>query len=671
MIEKLGKSEREKNTRQVASVAAFKDGKLLFGLRGDVKKWCMPGGHLNPGEKPSKGAVRELLEETGLKAKSLERLGSAIAGKKNNVQIHSYRVDVEGEPDASKDPDAEFVEFRWVDPDDIPEDILADLYNKNDVTLQLLGAQAKTLELSKASLAEIMARTKVVSDHMRALAAQGDLGHVFPHPAGGHVMVSRDPSKPGKWRATRIGLGAEPMGHIEADDMHGAIRHAHSYGADVMAVQPFKKSAEQWLTKATRPQDFKHITKAVTPEGRRFVDHTSQLQAHPPEHAPVVEHYENEIVRSGKIHTPKKGNPKEGITRKLIFKTEHQPQGDLLNPTRHGVEAQFMVKPYHENVPKRIARWQRFPIQGWAEMANQALYHAGGIGHLHQRVHVSEHEMASAHGGVSKEPALVVHMEKGMIPACDARGFQQDNSDQNAHDAMRISIMDFLTNNLDRHGGNLLLEKEAAQPTTNATSTIPEKNPVGADPDSAWMRNELAMPTVKRIMAIDHGRSFQYVNNYHHVWDKLADLKKNRHLEDSFRPYLFGTNSSRPATSLFVTRPRTFDEKQEFLRDADRVFDWWGKAGPKVRETMYQQLEHIKDPEAKAHIKRNFDERSRWLDERAELGIDNYGLDWYDDPVIQYHTDQKSDHEHEAEKRSAAIAQYEREEAERQKAKGA
>lgn len=236
LLMKLGKSQREKSTKQVVSVAAFRDGQLLFGLRGDVNKWCMPGGHLEPNEQPARGAVRELLEETGLKAKNLERLGSAVAGKSGNVLVHSYQAEVEGTPDASKDPDAEFVEFRWVDPMDIPDEIFANLYNPKDVTLQLLGAQEKSLELSKTSLSELMARTKALSDHIRQLANQGVEGHIFPHRMGGHVAVTRDPSKPGRWRATRVDATGTPIGHIEAPDMHGAIKHAHSYGADVMAV---------------------------------------------------------------------------------------------------------------------------------------------------------------------------------------------------------------------------------------------------------------------------------------------------------------------------------------------------------------------------------------------------------------------------------------------------
>lgn len=635
MIQKLGKSERDKNLRQVASVAAFQDGKFLMGLRGDVKLWCLPGGHLEPDESPAKGAVRELLEETGLRATSLERLGSAVVGKKGNVQLHCYRADVTGTPDASLDPDAEMVEFRWVDPDDIPEEILSNLYNKEDVTLQLLGAQAKTLELSKASLSEIMARTKAASDHMRTLADQGESLIAFPHPQGGHVMVTRDPSKVNGWRATRVLANGDPTGHVEAPSHHEAIKRAHDYGADIFAVKPFQKNAEEWLAKAQRPEDFKTILNATTPEGKRFVDHKPQMQAHPLSMSPAVEHYENNIKGSSQLFKPKAGSREEGVSRKVIFDNRQSPaHNGLAQPDK------YMVKPYHEGIPKRIGSWQKYPIQGWAEMANQALYHAGGIGELHQKVHVSEHDMKSKKKGQSPaEPGLVVHMEPGMKPIFQVKGgIHQDAANKTSHDGLKIGLMDFLTNNLDRHHGNLLVENQEVS-----------KYPPDANiPD--WMRNE-TVTKVNRVMAIDHSRSFQYVNNHHHKWDSQAKLKKTRNLEDSMKPYLFGGNTWKPSVSeLYPNASRSssvgYQGQLDFLNDhAKPLFDWWEQASPKIKASFEDQLQHIKDPEARAHISRNFMERAKFLDERSRMGIENYGTDWYNDTVPQYHPDQKTDEE--------------------------
>jgi hypothetical protein len=76
----------------------------------------------------------------------------------------------------------------------------------------------------------------------------------------------------------------------------------------------------------------------------------------------------------------------QGITRKLVYAQTAAPL--LEEDATH-----YMVKPYHERVSRRLKGWMHYPIQGWAEMANQGLYHAAGIGHLHQKVHVDEHDM--------------------------------------------------------------------------------------------------------------------------------------------------------------------------------------------------------------------------------------------------------------------------------------
>lgn len=123
----------------VASVAPFRDGKLLMGQRRDDGKWCCPGGHLEPGEDPKTAAARELLEETGLQMSALKRLGSKKV-KGGEILVHSFRADVDGEPNGEDDPDAEFSRFRWVDPEQLPKDIAGALHNNPDVTLQYLAA---------------------------------------------------------------------------------------------------------------------------------------------------------------------------------------------------------------------------------------------------------------------------------------------------------------------------------------------------------------------------------------------------------------------------------------------------------------------------------------------------------------------------------------------------
>lgn len=152
-------AKRTRNEIQVASVAAFNpEGKLLFGKRGDNGKWTLPGGHLMENEHPVKGAVRELLEETDLVPEKLWRIGDGVFERRGRwLRIHCYVANVVGEPSADNDPDEEMVEFRWVDPQKVPADILDNLHSKKNVTLEILGIQEPEDELSKGEPMEKMA----------------------------------------------------------------------------------------------------------------------------------------------------------------------------------------------------------------------------------------------------------------------------------------------------------------------------------------------------------------------------------------------------------------------------------------------------------------------------------------------------------------------------------
>jgi ADP-ribose pyrophosphatase YjhB (NUDIX family) len=57
-------------------VAAFiedKKQRILLTRRSDNGRWCLPGGHVDPGENVEEACIREVLEETGLKVK-IERM---------------------------------------------------------------------------------------------------------------------------------------------------------------------------------------------------------------------------------------------------------------------------------------------------------------------------------------------------------------------------------------------------------------------------------------------------------------------------------------------------------------------------------------------------------------------------------------------------------------------
>jgi 8-oxo-dGTP pyrophosphatase MutT (NUDIX family) len=143
---RLGKSQREKEERRVASTAVFNaEGKMLFGRRQDTGKWSLPGGRFEPGESPFRAAVRECVEETGLKPKSLKILGSeTVTGHDGEtVEVFAFEATAEGKPSGANDPDEEFGDdFEWVDVSNgLPVYIADNLHSPRNVVLKLMGLQ--------------------------------------------------------------------------------------------------------------------------------------------------------------------------------------------------------------------------------------------------------------------------------------------------------------------------------------------------------------------------------------------------------------------------------------------------------------------------------------------------------------------------------------------------
>lgn len=388
------------------------------------------------------------------------------------------------------------------------------------------------------------------------------------------------------------------------------------------------KSGREWLSrrlaKAIHQPDFKSVVKASAHEGRELVDHAPDLTAHPPEH-----HIDSTVYRQHVLESPKvlrrtsAGKASEGITKKLMYAIPDD------HPTHGGTS--FMVKPYHEAMHPKLKAWSAHPHQGWAEMTNQALYHAAGIGNIHQRVHVAEHNMGP---GLEKEPALVVHMEKGWDHLEPGAGMQP--VPRTRADARKIAVMDFLSNNLDRHWGNLLYKQDGGMKNVR---------------DENGQLSLKSFPsTTSSVLAIDHGRSFQYVNSHESKWAPRA--KQPKRLADKFSDYV--NRSAVSSVDRLVPRATPgstdFDRQRQTMRNYGPIFEWWGDVSPKVRAEFDKRLGQIRDPKVRAHLKRNFETRANWLDERAEYGIENYGENWYDDPIDVYRPDEMTENEKTAEK---------------------
>ena len=127
----------------VGAMLVNRDGKAFVGKRIDNREgdwWQMPQGGIDPGEDPDRAVLRELAEEAGIAPRHLElvgRLGDALfydlpdhlrgklwGGKYRGQRQLWYLVRFTGEDsdivlDGHHDP--EFCEWKWVDPELLPE----------------------------------------------------------------------------------------------------------------------------------------------------------------------------------------------------------------------------------------------------------------------------------------------------------------------------------------------------------------------------------------------------------------------------------------------------------------------------------------------------------------------------------------------------------------------
>jgi len=98
---------------------------LLVERRAYPYGWALPGGFIDYGESAETAAMRELQEETGLKAQSLTLLG-VYSAPGRDPRFHTltvaFRVEAEGEAVAGDDAAA----VRWWPLDALPDQIAFD-----------------------------------------------------------------------------------------------------------------------------------------------------------------------------------------------------------------------------------------------------------------------------------------------------------------------------------------------------------------------------------------------------------------------------------------------------------------------------------------------------------------------------------------------------------------
>jgi len=116
------KHEQDSNRVAVCYIENDK-GQLLMGKRNDSKKWTNPGGHIEKGEDPYSGAIREMKEETGLDVSDIELKGVKWIPK---LKLLLYLFVIKCEHykcDASNDPDEECDDWEFKDIMDIVDEL--------------------------------------------------------------------------------------------------------------------------------------------------------------------------------------------------------------------------------------------------------------------------------------------------------------------------------------------------------------------------------------------------------------------------------------------------------------------------------------------------------------------------------------------------------------------
>jgi hypothetical protein len=139
--------------------------------------------------------------------------------------------------------------------------------------------------------------------------------------------------------------------------------------------------------------------------------------------------------------------------------------------------------------------------------------------------------------------------------------------------------MDYLTNNVDRHAGNIMLSKD--------------KFPVHRDDKSNGQKEGFPRP-----LLIDHERNFQYNRGIRNKFGK-NDPTKNK---DAISDYLWNSSLGLIASKF---------EPYEMHEHADDLADWWNNNSKKIEETFDKNLAHIKDEGLKNHIASNFKQRMK------------------------------------------------------------
>lgn len=308
------------------------------------------------------------------------------------------------------------------------------------------------------------------------------------------------------------------------------------------------------LSKSVDEKDWNRVAKKHEEDASLIVDHK-----HHAKQFPVHAEYAQMLKAPIKYERHKLDN--NGISAKMVHEID----------SGHGEDI-FMAKPYHKKIEYATKSWVKKPILGWAAMATKALFNAGKIGHLAEDVSVHEHE------GIP----LTVHKFE---PGYKHHDFNSTNWASNPVQASQIGVMDYLTNNLDRHHGNVMY----------------------GDKDATGYH---------QLLAIDHERNFQYEKPMKSTHKFMDQSRRNDVQKETPYAYMKGS-----ALNNFMSE----------FHSHEPLVDWWNAHGQNIKDEMERQLEGIKDAGYRKHIRDNFNQRWGRMNEWAQrMAADPNGDSMYD-----------------------------------------
>jgi len=125
----------------------IRDGQILLVKRGHMPYqgfWAFPGGFVGWDESADEAVIREVLEETGLRAKILGKLPFRSDPKRHMQQVMTqpYLLSVEGQAVAGDDA----AEVRWFDLEHLPEQLAFDHASILAPVMKAMGISTKQID---------------------------------------------------------------------------------------------------------------------------------------------------------------------------------------------------------------------------------------------------------------------------------------------------------------------------------------------------------------------------------------------------------------------------------------------------------------------------------------------------------------------------------------------